>query len=44
MMRLDGEPVVIMIERGSDSCVDTLDWSSILAGCLHSMEQDDWSQ
>ena len=44
MMRPDGEPVVILLERGSDSCMDILDRSSSLAGCQHSTEQDDWSQ
>ena len=33
---IDGEPVVILIERGSESCVATLVRTSILAGCLHS--------
>ena len=33
---IDGEPVVILIERGSESCVATLIRTSILAGCLHS--------
>ena len=43
-MRLDGEPVVILLERGSESCVNTLYQSSSLAWCQHSTEQDDWSQ
>ena len=41
---IDGGPIVIQIERGSESCVATLVWTSTLAGCLHSLEQDDWSQ
>ena len=43
-MRPDGEPVVILLKRGSNSCMEILHWSLSLAECQHSMEQDDWSQ